>query len=1348
MAPPHELDDTRLDAAIRAIARARSRELADHPSAVQLADYSLGLHAREEEELIQEHLALCPECAQAVLDLMVFGAAPAEADALDPETEREWERLVERLNGSAQLPVRTSAWAAAAVWGLAASLVVCLGLLAWGLRLRGEVSRTAGPSGDVVVADLVPQGSGAERTREGPVRVTAPPGGARLVLLLNLGDLRTFPRYRMELAGAHGEKIWADDDVQRSDLGNFSLILPVESLTAGSYEVRVFGVADAGAQLLAVYSFELVREEPRGPRGAAAAPDLLLSPGEPRAAALAGSRAATLRIALHSDDFAHVVVNQQGIDVVAVLLRPGGRPLLTVDSPNGAHGPEHLFLVADEDGEYRLEIRPFNEAAAGRFSATLARRPATADDRRRADACRVVSEGDAALARDQPDARQQAVERYEHALKLFNRVGERYPAMVAHMKLGRAWSREGNMQRAVEHWEAAFRSARALGLDAQVSSLHNDLGFAYQRLGEADRARTSYEAAFASARTAGDLREETVSLNNLALLEERAGEPWRALLLFDEALTNWRTLREATGEATTLHNMGSLFTALGRLPEARDALEQALRLHRVSGNRRQEATTAMALGWVRCLEGDFVRGRRDLLWSLALRREVGDRRGEAVTLDRLGSASREAGRPARAVREYEAAWAIFREGDDRRSEANTLSNFGDALVRAGKPAAGLGRLESALPLLLPLGDPSAISYAYFRRAKARRALGDPHGASADLREALTRLESVRAGAESGALRTSYLASVHEQYELAIDLAMDLHGREPAVGHDRAALDLAERARARTLLDLLTQARSSGVVATALAQDGDLRRVERSIRAFGERSDGADGARLRRLLFEREKLLVELRAVAVGERDVAPVIDSLAIQRRVLDRDTLLLVYALGEDRSFVWAVTREQIASAVLPPRAEVEAAVGRLLRLSAKAPGRGMATQAPLVGAEVAKLLLGGIAHRLGDHRLAIVADGVLARVPFSALPDPRGSGRPLVERHEIVVLPSASALEAVRRRTASPRPLSGLVAVVADPVFSRDDERFGRTGRTTGNTAPVVAGLAASTAAVTRAARDLGLRGFARVPFTRQEAAAIVALAPSGQTLQVTGAAANRSLVIDGRLRRYRIVHFATHALLHPQHPELSGLVLSLYDRDGRPQDGFLRSYEIADLSLPVDLVVLSACRTGGGKEVRGEGMVGLTQSFLEAGAAAVLASLWDVDDEATARLMERFYRELLAGGRSPAAALRSAQRSLRADPRWAAPYYWAGFVLAGEWRQPPRMLGDRVSHPRTLPRLAPGDLREEITMDRTSKTQEGSTPGEDNIVKGDKSAEPEGDKVARTQEGSEPDQQNDPKPTDKGV
>jgi CHAT domain-containing protein len=195
--------------------------------------------------------------------------------------------------------------------------------------------------------------------------------------------------------------------------------------------------------------------------------------------------------------------------------------------------------------------------------------------------------------------------------------------------------------------------------------------------------------------------------------------------------------------------------------------------------------------------------------------------------------------------------------------------------------------------------------------------------------------------------------------------------------------------------------------------------------------------------------------------------------------------------------------------------------------------------------------------------------------------------------------------------------------------------------------------------------VRSFERLRFSRQEADAVAALAPANGSLKATDFAASRATATSPELGGYRIVHFATHGLVNNHNPELSGIVLSLVDEAGRPQDGFLRLHDIYNLKLGADLVVLSACRTALGKDIRGEGLVGLTRGFMYAGAPRVLASLWNVDDRATSQLMRQLYVGVLKQNQSPAAALRAAQVAMWKSSRWQSPYYWAAFAMQGEWR-----------------------------------------------------------------------------------
>ncbi|MGH9836736.1 MAG: CHAT domain-containing protein, partial [Blastocatellia bacterium] len=554
----------------------------------------------------------------------------------------------------------------------------------------------------------------------------------------------------------------------------------------------------------------------------------------------------------------------------------------------------------------------------------------------------------------------------------------------------------------------------------------------------------------------------------------------------------------------------------------------------------------------------------------------------------------------------------------------------------------------------------------------------------------------------------------------LNLLMDEHRLAPAVGHDRAAFEASERARARSLVETLGEARADpnrSVPPALIERERDLRaQLDNQALEQTRLSDKKDDApkaeaiaqEIRRLIAEHELIRWKIQTANPRETALAQLqpFKTEEIQL-LLDADSLQLEYALGAERSYLFALTDKAFQSYELPKREIIETAARRYYELLTarnrqikfeEAAQRARRLQQAdkdlaVAGVELSRMILQPVAAELRQRRLLIVADGALQYVPFAALPATGGLGDgesggkrtprpvapslrrpvPLIANHEVVHLPSASALAVLRRELKDRKPAPKLLAVLADPVFDADDERLPKEARerlARERQAPALAKenpAALATDELTRAVQSTGLEGergsLARLPYTRAEAQAILALAPQTQSFGAFDFAANQAAAIDPSLSQYRYVHFATHGLLNDTHPELSGLVLSLVDREGRTQDGFLRMVEVFNLNLPAELVVLSGCKTGLGKEIRGEGLVGLTRGFMHAGAARVLVSLWDVNDRATAELMARVYRGMLGKGLRPAAALRAAQLELSKQPQWRAPYYWASFVLMGE-------------------------------------------------------------------------------------
>lgn len=1017
-----------------------------------------------------------------------------------------------------------------------------------------------------------------------------------------------------------------------------------------------------------------------------------------------------------------VRVEQLGVDVIVSILDPRGVPLVRVDGPNERHGFELAAVQAETSGLFTLRIEATSGSPPGAYRWWAdARRPQTGEERLRLRAELATARAGALYLEGSPQARRAAIHEHETALDLWNDLGEtRWRARaldalaVLHHALGEPekalerirqalalWNELSSpwgaavtlhrmgfiLWRQGEHLAALEPSLRALELRRDLGDGYGEaltlsnlgliylsrgaprqarpyfdralgavetvaapglrarilvnLGGVHQRMGYLDDALASFSRALPLLQDLGDRRTEAIVRSNQGVAYRTSGQLREALERFLEAREIFRRLGDPRREATALNNLGRVHADLGELSAARDRFEQALALRREADDRRGEAVTLGNLGEVWQRRGDTDRARSAYTRSLALHRELGNRLGEAMALDRLGRLDLDRGRPEVALEPLEQALLLRREQGARRREAESLRHLARAQLALGRPEVALDLARTAGVLADELSDEAGAAEARTLLARGLQDLGKLHEARETLERALERLEAFRVRLLEPGLRISRLATHRETYELYVDVLMTLDAREPEAGWHRRALETAERMRARGLLDLLAEAGveiERGVSPELLGRRRSLERRWRGLAAaFRRRSVDEDDAERRALRDELRSLEAELTVVEdrirrespAYERLVHPETLSAEAMEELAGDEAVLLQILLGEARSFLWTVRGEGIRVFELPPRDRIEAAARRVHETWSRRE-LGAETAADPSARTLSSWILEPVAREIEDaERLAVAADGALHLVPWGGLPHPE-DGEPLITRHQVVHLPSASVL-ALQRRTPSPS-RSPSLAVWADPVFAGSD----------------------------RAAE------FARLPRTGEEAERIVARAPRGAEIRLARRLeARRETVTEGDLERFRILHFATHGILDDETPRRSGLALSMVDGAGRSVDGFLALQDVYDLELDADLVVLSGCRTALGRPVHGEGLVGLTQGFFHAGARRIVASLWPVEDRATAELMDRFYAETWEWGRSPADALRRARLELRSEPRWRDPRHWAAFILLGDWR-----------------------------------------------------------------------------------
>lgn len=1002
-----------------------------------------------------------------------------------------------------------------------------------------------------------------------------------------------------------------------------------------------------------------------------------LEAGASREERFASGAARAYRLHLDPGSYAQIRVEQKGVDVALRLTRDGQR-LLEIDQAEGTRGREDVPLIGSGSGAYDVLVRPVGAPAGGTYQVDVtAPRAATAADRRRVAASALVAAADALCATQKAGDRQRAADLYERAAAEWKALGAAAEETYALRQWGRTRADQGAWRDALELFDRALETARRRDDRLAEARLLDESGPPHRRLGHHAEARARYQRALALARGLGDGWLEASVLNDLGVLAADTADPDGAVQLYQQALALWRPLARPRHEAMTAFNLAFAYTLLGRNDDAADLLETALRIHTDAGNVKGQASALLQIGWLRYLAHDDLGALASYGEGLRLADQLRDDALTGSLIDRRGSALLHLRRLDEALADYEQAMEIWRRLGDANSIAQTTSSLAALHAARGDWARAQRLYVEALDGLRALGDTDSAAQVLVDRARARIEREELQAARSDVDEALGLFEQLRRGVGVPASRASYLAVRHDAYTLAIELLMRSAEAQPDGGHAEAAFNAAERSRSRSLLDSL-RARAARPLSAVRERDRELQtRINLEEEARGllvrrgalSREIDEQKARVEALLREQE----ELRRPALRSLAGAAEPLDLAGVRRLLDPDTLLLAYALGEPRSFVWLVGPDgPLVTRMLAPRAQIEALVRQTHAALQDSRALGAEVQATLAARQLSDLLLRPLNGLLGRKRLMIVTDDILQYVPFGALPvvpsqplsarpatrTPMNGGVPLLAEHEISYVPSASVLGWLRHMSSRREPAPRSVGVVADPVEPGDP----RCTRCAAAAAPPPA--FASTRDLARSLADVGAGRLGRLRFSRFEAERILALDRTGTARAALDFEANREFVRQGGLREFGIVHFAAHGLVDARHPQLSGILLSRVDSEGRPRDGFLRVHEIEQLDLRAALVVLSACRTALGQEVRGEGLVGLAQAFLQAGAARVLVSLWSIDDRATAELMGRFYDAHLVRGRTPAAALREAQMSMWSEPEYAAYANWAGFVLEGDW------------------------------------------------------------------------------------
>ncbi len=1064
-----------------------------------------------------------------------------------------------------------------------------------------------------------------------------------------------------------------------------------------------------------------------------------LTPGETVTAEIPAKGKRTFTIAACTGCFAEVLVEQMQVSMpVAILSGPGIVDPTPRFCDAGIHSVVRIPFIAPQSGNYELEIhlaRPSSEAVRITLAAS---RPTAASDRAVAAAYDALAHAEGLRRASTSDSAAKAIASYDQTIQLAHQTDD--PSLQQKALIGKTrvyLYKLGDYTTALKTAD----EARALMGSRAASPLQDDLvtdaatwkvlSSAYYFLARYPEMIDATNRSLALYVKLGDLYWQGILEGNIASVYAETGDMQHALSSAEEALAIARKLSDDDGISFSQATIAAIHLWRGEYQAAFDADEAALEETRIKPYPDEEGQVWLNLAEIYDELNDLERERDALERSLPLVRQSGDTASESTALEDLSMLDLREGRSREAAETLGQSMHIAQTHSLLREEAMAWLGKADLLaaeheVPQALAAAGSGQtraiqagevftsallLQQEGDLHARLGDAPAAMLAYRKAETAWSAIPNPeHAALArasmarlefrsgqdaeahdDILLALDGFEASRRNIASSSLRESFFASVHDFYDLAVEIEMRRNRTDSSAV--QKAWQIAERARARSMVDAVRRSTPFTMrdLPPALAEqsadiEDSIDETQRKISRL--RTGGVNLAALHRAEDQLHTLVLDAEEVEAKEREaISPSLFGAAsrppsvedLRAALLAPDTELLEYWVGARNAYLWLITSHSMRAVRLCSSAQLTLAVGAyrkaLLAREENLPGEDLPAREARIGRadrelKVKAAKLGGLLLPLhpssGIHRLVVIPDNIIASVPFSALRLGPGDGF-LIQSYEITEEPSAAVAMELLSRPAAPN--REAIAVFADPVYNLLDPRLakGRSGASTvraaANPAPAALSHPQAAAPVLRSDADLDLGALPRLRGSEEEAEAISSIAGADRVHLYLGFQATPAAVIGTDWSRYFIAHFATHAVVDSARPELSGIVLSTLGKDGSPQNGILWLHNIYRTPMPLPLVVLSGCRTAGGTAIPGEGISGLAQAFLSSGASAVVGSLWTVDDAAAGKMVPWFYQALFKQHLSISGALRSAQLRMLADG--SPSYDWAGYIVEGNWR-----------------------------------------------------------------------------------
>jgi CHAT domain-containing protein len=829
-----------------------------------------------------------------------------------------------------------------------------------------------------------------------------------------------------------------------------------------------------------------------------------------------------------------------------------------------------------------------------------------------------------------------ALNKAQESLQLWTSIKNKLGMAQAYLVVGEHQIIQNNVIEAANNYELAQKLWQELNVPNQVAEALISLGFVEWRKG-------AWQASLA------------FYIQAQQLIVEEAAEPYMM-----------GQIKAGLAEA---------FLESGMEETGLDKYREALEYYRQTNYAVPVIGIQWGIGAAHYFLGNYTEALANLRTTRVEALGIPDVRLGAMCDDFLGRTYYELKNYPDALQHYQLAYQGFVESGSPMEATRTLALIGRVYQEQGNLRTAKSNYLKALASFEKLSDQVNEAATLYALGTLEMEQNNLDQAEAYLGKSIRLTETMRRVSSNVDLTAAFSSKVHDRYEKYIDCQMRKYQASRTERLAIAAFEMSELSRARSLTELLHATQAN----LFPGLDPELAYQEQKLRGYLRLNENAKLALLsgeyktdqlkaleaahQDLQIKHDQIIQEIRTINPRyEQVIQPSAWDLSmVQDRILtDDDTVLLEYSLGSERSYLWAITRSGIKSYSLPGEEQIYNLAVHVYSLLKQTPDGNTDCELAIASEELANVVLYPAREHLNRRRVIVISDGILNCIPFQILPSPVDK-EPLIASTEIINAPSASILGQLQQEAKSRPTPNNFLAAFGNPVFS---ETVSQTNEKTASEQTVVA-----TARLRSALREMKLNGEAfdptvvpRLFHAKRELDTLRKLA-GDSSLIVSDYNATRDRFLNTDLSHFAILHLVTHAYYIQDHPENSGFLLSNINNDRKQLPNFVGLREIYELRAPVLLVVLSACQTALGENLRGEGLMGLTRGFMHAGASSVVASLWEVDDRATAELMQLFYSNMLERGMKTSEALRAAQNSIRQRPEWRSPHYWAAFTLQGE-------------------------------------------------------------------------------------